>query len=280
MNIGIRAHDLPKQSLESLVNDISQRDLNSVQLAISKSFEIQAEAGFLTPGLATHICSAFRQANIQIAVLGCYVNIIHPDINERRKGLERFKEHLRYARDFGCSIVGTETGNINADIIYTEENFSEAPFQAMVESVKELVTEAENFGIIVGVEPGVNHPLHSPEKVRRLLEEINSNNLQIIFDPVNFLTSENYLDQNQILQQAIDSWGDRVAVLHAKDFIVEDGNLSFVPLGTGWLNYELIFEKLISRKPYINIIMDEIHQNDIKEGLDFIRGLDQSTRRH
>jgi len=270
MNLGIRAHDLPIQSLESLVKDISHRDISSVQLALNKSFDFRTEPGFLTPGLANHINNAFRQANIQIAVLGCYVNIIHPDINQRRQALNRFKEHLRYVRDFGCSIVGTETGNINADIIYTEENFAEAPFLAMVDSVKELVAEAEKFGAIVGIEPGVNHPLHSPEKVKRLLEEVKSNNLQIIFDPVNFLTSDNYLNQNEILQEAINSWGDRVVVLHAKDFIVEEGNLRFVPLGQGWLDYDLIFEKLVSRKPHISIIMDEIDQGDIKKSSEFI----------
>lgn len=271
MNIGIRAHDLPMQSLENLVQDISQRGLSSVQLALNKSFDFKTELGFLTPGLANHISKAFRQADIQIAVLGCYVNIIHPDIDQRRQALERFKEHLRYARDFGCSIVGTETGNINADIIYTEENFSEEPFIAMVESVKEMVAEAEKFGVIVGIEPGVNHPLHSPEKVSRLLEEVNSNNLQIIFDPVNFLTRDNYLNQGKILQEAVDSWGDRVAVLHAKDFIVEKGNLRFVPLGQGWLDYDLIFKTLVSRKPHINIIMDEINQDDIEKSSEFIR---------
>ncbi len=51
--------------------------------------------------------------------------MIHPDCHVRRKELERFKEHIRFARDFGCSIVGTETGNVNPDIVYTEENFKE-----------------------------------------------------------------------------------------------------------------------------------------------------------
>ncbi|GAA3329134.1 hypothetical protein GCM10020331_075940 [Ectobacillus funiculus] len=93
--------------------------------------------------MAYKIGTAFRNHNIQIAVLGCYINMIHPDQDERRKALERFKEHIRYARDFGCSIVGTETGNVNADIVYTVENFKEEPFQQVVSSVRELVNEAE-----------------------------------------------------------------------------------------------------------------------------------------
>lgn len=277
MKLGIRAHDLPKMPLEDLVKDLSQRNLNAVQLALNKSFDFTTAPGFLSPGLAHHIGTAFRQANIQIAVLGCYVNIIHPDRQERRQALAQFKEHLRYARDFGCSIVGTETGNIHAEIVYTDENFSEAPFLDMVESVRELVAEAEKCGVIVGIEPGVNHPLHTPKKVTRMLEMVNSNNLQIIFDPVNFLTSDNYLQQQDILQEAISSWGDRVAVVHAKDFRVEDGNLIFVPLGKGWLNYELVFEQLIARKPHINMIMDEINKDDIEDSMRYLTGIKNNT---
>lgn len=273
MNVGIRAHDLPKQPLNSLVTDLSQRGLNSVQLALNKSFDFDTSLGCLNPGMAHHIGHAFRRHDIQIAVLGCYVNIIHPDSSERRHALARFKEHLRFARDFSCSIVGTETGNVHADIVYTEENFREEPFREVVHSVQELVEEAERFGVIVGIEPGVNHPLHSPEKVGRMLDMVNSNNLQIIFDPVNFLTIDNYMQQREIFQKAIDSWGDRVAVIHAKDFVVEEGVIYPAPLGKGLLDYAFLFERLGPRKPYINVIMDEIEADDIESGIAFLNAL-------
>ncbi|MCS2608646.1 sugar phosphate isomerase/epimerase family protein [Halomonas dongshanensis] len=277
MNIGIRAHDLPKQPLDELGDTLSMRQLNIIQLALGKSFDLTPEPGFITPGLANHIRRSFSDKEVRIAVLGCYVNIIHPDRQQRKQALSLFKEHLKYARDFGCSIVGTETGNVNAEIVYTEENFTESAFSEMVESVQELVQEAEKFGVIVGIEPGINHPLHSADKVRRLVEAVPSNNLQIIFDPVNLLTSDNYRDQQAILETAIHQWGDKVAVLHAKDFIVEDGKLVFVPLGQGWLDYQLVFDQLIDKKPYIDIIMDEIDAEDIEAGFTFIRSLVKSS---
>ncbi|WP_447928237.1 sugar phosphate isomerase/epimerase family protein [Vreelandella sp. EE27] len=273
MNIGIRAHDLPKQTLNSLVDNLSARRLNTVQLALGKSFDLIPEVGFITPGLASHIHKAFSERGLRISVLGCYVNIIHPDQQEREQALALFKEHLKYARDFGCSIVGTETGNVNAEIMYTEDNFTEAAFSEMVKSVRELVVEAEKFGVIVGIEPGVNHPLHSVDKVRRLVDAIPSNNLQIIFDPVNLLTSDNYHDQQEILSSAISEWGDKVAVIHAKDFIIDNGRLVFVPLGKGWLDYQLVFDQLITKKPYIDIIMDEIQADDIEASFAFIQSL-------
>jgi len=271
MNIGIRAHDIENLPLEELVQEIANKGLTSVQLALSKSFDFDTSLGRLSPGMAHHIGSAFRKHNIQIAVLGCYINMIHPDQDERRKALERFKEHIRYARDFSCSIVGTETGNVNADIVYTVENFKEEPFQQVVSSVRELVEEAEKFGVIVGIEGGVNHPIYSPKVMKRLLDTVDSNNLQVIFDPVNFLTIENYMRQEEIFNEAIELFGNQIAILHAKDFIVEDNQLKPIAVGKGLLDYDVVIRLIKSKKPFINILMEETTDPFIEESIEFLR---------
>ncbi|WP_078542959.1 sugar phosphate isomerase/epimerase family protein [Litchfieldia alkalitelluris] len=271
MNIGIRAHDIEKLPLEELVEVIANKGLKGVQLALARSFDFNTANGSLSPGMAHHIGSAFRNNHIQIAVLGCYFNMIHPDKDERRKGIERFKEHIRYARDFGCSIVGTETGNVNAEIFYTEDNFKEEPFLEVVESVRELVTEAEKFGVIVGVEAGVNHPVYTSKLMKRLLDSINSNNLQVILDPVNLLTGETYKNQDEIIQEAFDLLGDRLAVLHAKDFIIAEGQLKFAPVGTGLLNYDLVMKLLKEKKPHINILMEDTQEPYIDGSMAFLK---------
>lgn len=278
MNIGIRAHDMKKRPLEELVQEISNKGLTSVQLALSKSFDFDTGLGRLNPGMAYKIGTAFCNHNIQIAVLGCYINMIHPDQDERRKALERFKEHIRYARDFGCSIVGTETGNVNADIVYTVENFKEEPFQQVVSSVRELVKEAEKFGVIVGIEGGVNHPIYSPKAMKRLLDTIDSNNLQVIFDPVNFLTIENYMQQEEIFTEAIELFGDRIAILHAKDFIVEDNQLKPTAVGKGLLDYDVVIRLIKSKKPFVNILMEETTEPFIEESIEFLRDKYKNAR--
>ncbi|MEW9669371.1 sugar phosphate isomerase/epimerase family protein [Ammoniphilus sp. 3BR4] len=246
--------------------------MTSVQLALTKSFEdISTDLGSLSPGLAHHIGSAFRKHDIQIAVLGCYINMIHPDKEERRKSLDRFKEYIRYARDFGCGIVGTETGNVNAEISFTVENFKEQPFQEVVESVRELVQEAEKFGVIVGVEAGVNHPIYSAKVMKRLLDSINSNNLQVIFDPVNLLTIENYKNQEEIIEEAVDLLGDRIVILHAKDFILEGNELKPAAVGKGLLNYDFLMKLIKAKKPFINILMEDTKEPFIEESMAFLK---------
>lgn len=272
MNLGIRAHDIPNLPLEELVQEVSNKGFTSVQLALAKSLpEVNTSLGALSPGFAHHVGKTFKKHDIQIAVLGCYINMIHPDINERKQALERFKEHIRYARDFGCSIVGTETGNIHAEMRYTEDNFHEKPFLDVVESVRELVKEAEKFGVIVGIEAGVNHPLYNSKLVRRLLDMVDSNNLQIIFDPVNLLTAETYENQDEIIREAIELFGDRIAIVHAKDFIVEDGKLKFTAVGRGQLNYDLVMQLIKPIKPHINFLMESTTEPYIDESVKFIK---------
>lgn len=272
LNIGIRAHDIENLPLEELVQEIAGKGLTSVQLALSKSLnDINTEAGSLSPGFARYVGSVFSKHHVQIAVLGCYFNMIHPDLVERRKGMERFKEHIRFARDFGCSIVATETGNVNPEIFYTVENFKEEPFLEVVESVRELVKEAEKFGVIVGIEAGVNHPVYSPKVMKRLLDTIDSNNLQVILDPVNLLTIDTYQNQEEIFQEAMELFGDRVIILHAKDFVIEDNKLVPIAVGRGLLNYDYILKVMKKKKPFINILLEETKEPFINESVTLLK---------
>ncbi|MEH7386252.1 sugar phosphate isomerase/epimerase [Bacillus sp. JJ1521] len=272
INLGIRAHDVKASSLDELLKIIANKGLSSVQLALAKSFpEINTSLGSLSPGFGKYIGKAFQQNNIDIAVLGCYINMIHPDPYERQKALDRFKEHIRFARDFGCSVIGTETGNVNAKMGFTVDNFQEKPFLDVVESVKELVHEAEKFGVIVGIEAGVNHPVYSPILLKRLLDEVNSNNLQIIFDPVNLLTAENYNDQDEIIKEAIELFGDRIIIVHCKDFVIEEGKLKFAPPGKGLLNYDLVMELIKPKKPYIQFLLESTTEPFIDDSIAFLQ---------
>lgn len=277
INLGIRAHDIEASSLEELVEVVSEKGFSCVQLALNKSFkDFNTQFGSFSPGFAKSIGNAFKQKNIQISVLGCYINMIHSNRNVRKKELERFKEHIRFARDFGCSIVGTETGSVKATMGYSEDNFREEAFLDVVESVRELVTEAERFGVMVGIEGGVNHPIYSPKVMKRLLDSTNSNNVQVIFDPVNYLTIDNYLKQEAVFHEAMNLFGERIVILHAKDFVIENNGVKTVPVGKGLLNYQALFALLKEKKPFINVLMESTKEPYIDESMKFLKKVYQN----
>ena len=259
LRIGARAHDFGRHSAAELARRIAAQDLQAVQLALGKAITglENFQLGQLNPGLAFQVGAAFRQQGVQIAVLGCYINPIHPNEGERRRLLRWFKEHLRFARDFGCGIVALESGSVNADYSPSPENHREESFHALLSSLCELVAEAERFGVIVGLEAVASHTVSSPKKMRRVLDMVRSNNLQVVFDPVNLLSAENHLDQARIVGEALELFGDRVAVVHAKDFVVENGALRTVPAGRGQLDYGPVLNFIRSRKPGISVLLEE-----------------------
>ena len=258
MRIGVRAHDFGKSAASVLARRIAEAGLECIQLTPHEAIEgVQYVPGQLSPGFASGITSAFRQRNIQVAVLSCYINMIHPVERERRAGIALFKEHLRFVRDFGCSVVATETGSLNPDFSFHPGNHSEESFQLMLRGLAEMVEEAEKFAAIVAVEGVVNFVASSPKRIRRMLDSISSQNLQVLFDPVNLLNVENHGERDRMLEESFELFGDRIVAVHAKDFRVEGGRMVSVPLGEGLLDFRLLLRNLKARKPLMNVIIED-----------------------
>ncbi|WP_017472480.1 sugar phosphate isomerase/epimerase family protein [Amphibacillus jilinensis] len=268
MNVGIRAHDVENKDISDLAQKLNQKEINSIQLALKKSVkEWKISTASLNTGLAKYIANVFHEKKINIAVLGCYINMIDPDLEQREQALGYFKAHLRLAHDFGCSIVGSETGNVHSQMGYTTDNFTEAAFLKVVDSVQILVEEAERFGVVVGIEGGVNHPIYTPQLMKRLIDKVRSNHLQVIFDPVNYLTIDNYQRQMSIIDEAFSLFGDRIAIIHAKDFQIKEDQLHIVPVGHGQFNYAHLFTKIKAAKPMIPILLEETKEPYINQSI-------------
>lgn len=271
VRIGVRAHDFGRLPASELAAKIAAKKMVCTQLPIGKAIAgLDLRPGILNPGLAHAIGRPFQEHGVQIAVLGCYINPIHPDPATRTSLLGLFKEHLRYARDFGNGLVALETGSLNADYMPHPDNLSEASFQQSLASIAELVAEAEKFGVIVGVEPVATHPVSSPQKMRRMLDSIGSSNLQVVFDPVNLLTADSYKQQERILNDALQLFGDRIAIIHAKDFIIESNQLKFVRSGLGLLRHDLIMKFAVQEKPGISILLEDTNEQTAVDARQFL----------
>ena len=268
LTLGARAHDFGKLPADQLAEKIAAKGLTSIQLALAKAIEgIVSDTGGLSPGLATHVRDAFQRHGVRIAVLGCYVNLVHPDLAERRQLLARFKEHLRFARDFGCSVVATETASLNADWSPHPDNGGEAAFRTAIESIGELVAVAEKFGVFVCIEGVAHHVMSTPQRMRRMLDTIPSPNLQVLFDPVNLLSKDNWQEQDRVIRESFDLFGDRIVIVHAKDFKLEVGVPKPEVIGRGRFDFALLASLLKARKSYIDVLLEETTPATIDESV-------------
>ncbi len=272
MNIGVRAHDFGKLPAAELARQIAAHGLNCVQLA-----PVKAITGFdndtfgIPPAFANEVCDVFRRHGIRISVLGCYINLGDRDPASRRPQLERFKHHLRAARDFGCDLVGTETGSLNSDYSRHPDNSGEEAFGIVFESVSELVREAENCGVTVCIEAVERYVISSPERLRRLIDAVNSPNLRVIYDPVNLLWSTNYEREAEIVDAAHRLLGEHIRILHAKDYAIAAGNFHELAAGQGRLNYHRILSWLKAQPQSIDILLENTHPATIARTIQFIQ---------
>lgn len=258
MQIGLRFHDAARLPLEQRLAAVRSQGFSCVQLALAKAIEeFPTDDAALTPGLAMYLRHLFEGNGLDIAVLGCYLNLATPDREELKRNMQRYKAHLRFASLLGCGVVGTETGCPNVEYKYCEECGSEDSLKLFIENAAPVVEYAEKTGTILAIEPVAKHIVCTPERALKVLEEIGSPNLRIIFDPVNLLTFENYRDQKQIVRNAIDVLGDYVDIIHVKDFRAGEKELMFLPAGQGCFDFSNLSEFIKTRKPYIQCTLED-----------------------
>lgn len=273
LNLAIRGHDFNKRETPAeLAKEIAAAGLHNIQFALNVSFpEVPSESGNMNPGVGNFYRKTFAEQDVEIVVLSCYINMIHPDVEQREQVLQKFFSYLRTARAFGANMVATETGNIDAEIHYTEKNFTPEAFEKVVESVSRMASYAEKMGMFVAIEGGLNHPIYSPQKVKELLDRVQSPNVQIILDTTNFLKADTYQDQRKVIDQAFELYGSDIAAIHLKDFVVEEGRVKPVAIGTGMMDFPYLLEVVKREKPYLPLIMEETKEPDVPNAIAYLK---------
>ena len=80
MRIGIRAHDVAYAPLEELIPNIHAQGFHCMHIALSKSIkEFKPGVETMTPGLAMYIKELCTENKVDVAVLGCYLNLCNPN---------------------------------------------------------------------------------------------------------------------------------------------------------------------------------------------------------
>lgn len=258
MQLGIRLHDVEKGTIEHRAKIASEQGFKCAHIALKKLIsEYSVDDAALTPGLAMYLKKVFAANDLDIAVLGNYLNLLHPDADELKKITHRYEAHLRFASILGCGVVGTETGCPNAEYKHVPECRDKDTLDLFIKNLKPVVKCAEDYGVIMAIEPLAKHSVYCPKAARYVLDEIASPNLQIIFDPVNLLDINNYEDRDAIIGEAMELLGEDIAMVHLKDFAVENNDLKSMACGLGMMKYDEILKFIKEKKPYAHATLED-----------------------
>ena len=267
LQIGIRLHDVNTtrdrafQTLEERAKTAREEGFCCVHLALSKVMPgVTFDEAAMTEGLAMHVKRVFARNELDVAVLGCYLNLAHPDPAKLKEIQSKYYAHIRLAALAGICTVGTETGAPNAAYRY----------EPACHSREAVVAEAERRGVTLAIEPVFKHIVWDPDRALEVLRAMGSRNLRIIFDPVNLLSPENVDERERVFGEAMDKLCDRIAVVHLKDFVRAGGELKSVAAGTGEMDYSAILSFLKARKPYVQATLENTDDTNAVQARAFI----------
>jgi len=74
------------------------------------------------------------------------------------------------------------------------------------------------------------------------------------------------------MRESFDQFGDRIAIIHVKDFVVEDNRIKSVLAGQGLLHFGLLRDCIKEHRPLVEVLMEDTQPETVDQGVHFLRG--------
>ena len=263
MQIGIRLHDVnskgsaEEKSLAGRVKTAAAEGFGCIHLALDK---VLPGAPFyesaLTEGLGSQVRRICESENMDVAVLGCYLNLAHPDPAALAKIQGRYRGTIRVAALCGASVVGTETGAPNAQYAFDADTHGQAALLTFMRNLEPVLDCAESYGVSLAIEPVYKHIVWNADRALEVLRGMQSKNLRIILDPVNLLSVDNVDERERVILDAADKLCEHIAIVHIKDFVRRDNELVSVAAGCGEMDYTNLLRFVRENKPFVQATLE------------------------
>ena len=277
MQLGVRLHDVntvlapEAQTMEARAETARMEGFSCVHLAFSKVIKgVTFDDCALTEGLAMYTRRVFARNELDVAVLGCYLNLAHPDRSKLKEIQSKYYGHIRVAALMNAGVVGTETGAPNAAYKLDANTHTQEALDTFIRGLAPVVECAERYGVTVAIEPVWKHIVYNADRAVQVLGAIRSHNLRIILDPVNLLYPGNIDRREQVIGDAIEKLGDQVAVVHLKDFVPAGDDLKSIAAGTGEMDYTHILRFMKERKPYVQATLENTVNDNAVASREFL----------
>lgn len=244
MEIGIFARTFEAPSLAGVLDAVATHGIRHIQLNTSCM-----GVSDMPDGLDPTACRMARQEidarDIKVVSLSATYNMIHPDPTVRAQGMRRLEVLASRAAELGTDLLTLCTGTRNPDNMWQDhpQNSTAEAWKDLLAAMEQAVALAEKYDVRLGIEPEVSNVVSSPHKARQLMDTMDSDRITIVMDGANVFPKGTIHRQQEILNEAFDLLGDRIALAHAKD-LSRDGEAGHEAAGTGLLNYDLYLQLL------------------------------------
>lgn len=261
MQIGLMEGTIRRETLGETLDAIVKHSVHHLQYHVSAS----------APPLA-EIRQALDARQITVSALSGTYNMIHPDVQKRRDGLNMLRSVAAACEPLGTSVITLCTGSRDVDSMWRAhpDNNTAAAWNDLVDSMTQALEVAAAYNVTLAIEPEVANVVDSAKKARRLIDEMQSPLLKVVMDGANIFHKGELPRMREILDEAFELLGEDIVLAHAKD-LDRDGQAGHLAAGTGLLDYEQ-YLGLLKRTGYEGpVILHGLSETQVPFCTDFLR---------
>ena len=194
------------------------------------------------PRLAA-IEKAFGDADVVIAEIGIWRNLVAPEDEVRKANLEHACNCLAIADAVGarCAVSYIGSAAPGTDYAPDARNMGADAFDACVETVRGILDRVKPRRAKLALEMMQYALPDSVDCYVRLIEAIDRPAFAAHLDPVNLImTPRVYFENGALIRECFEKLGDRIVSCHAKDILLHHRaalHLDEVMIGEGVLDY-------------------------------------------
>jgi len=257
MRIGICTTDFENaMPADELFAKVKSLGFSAVQLAFSSVSECGFKVsdhieipGSVSDDAIAAILAASEKYGVGICAVNGTFNMAHRDAGIRAEGIRRFDGFLKAVKALGCGMATLCSGSRSEAGLwtYSPDTALDDAWDDMYGTMKQAVAIAEKYGIVLAIETEASNVISTPERARRLMDDIGSPNLRMILDCANLFHAGEAHPENvrPAIDRAIEYFGRDIVIAHGKDIRESDG-IDFCGTGFGIVDFPYMVEKLAS----------------------------------
>lgn len=274
--LGIFSKTFGRPTVETAFREVASRNLPFVQFNFSNA-GLPTLPDQIEQPVIDEIRSAMERHSIQIAAVSGTFNLIDPDFELRDQNLRRLAVLATACETLAAPVITLCTGTRNPEDMWRDhpDNATAAAWGEMVEGIRLALWITEPFGVKLAVEPEPGNVMRDVRKARKLLDDIRSPRLGIVFDAANILAGKPDVPQRDVLSEAFELLDGDIALAHGKEF-VRDESAARIP-GKGELDWGLYLRLLAKRSYRGPLILHGFAEEYTDDAVSFVRDILRRT---
>ncbi|MFV0556287.1 MAG: sugar phosphate isomerase/epimerase family protein [Lactovum sp.] len=262
----IRGHDLQKHTVEQVLDLKKEYGISGYQLALKKSFPILSEElSFKDIELISPL--VFENT----AILGAYFNPVDPNKDKISIGIKNFIFNMKLAEKNKIKYVASETGSkMGTPWDYHPDNHKKETVAESIAAFQEISRLTQGIEVKIAIEPAYHHVIKDIESLEYLYQEINDERIVYILDIFNLLNSRPYEDYLSVIEHFLQNSKDRLAIVHLKDFIIEDNQVKQVAIGKGIVDFKQVIQILKDYKKDLLFVLEGTLEENLKVAMETV----------